>query len=310
MALRLANYLLAERPDLPPRVGALAGEGLIDVAEACEEMDAECGCTGSVLALLCCPDCLAMVREALAGAEPHIALDAVKLLAPVPRPGKLFCLAGNYEEHIREGGRQEVHGSDRATPRVFMKPVPNTVCGQGDPIPVARTTQFLDYEGELAVIIGKGGKYIPAAEALDYVCGATCLNDVSERRLHVWDRPEDRPWDRFFDWLNGKWYDNFAPMGPCAVPLPDLGDVQDLRLVTRVNGETVQNTSTAQMIFTVAQQIEYISHMLTLEPGDVIATGTPAGVGIARGVPLQAGDVVEVEVEGIGVLRNPVAPEP
>jgi 2,4-diketo-3-deoxy-L-fuconate hydrolase len=310
MTLRLVNYVPIARPDWPPRVGALTDAGIVDVAEACEAADAQCACAGAVVDLLSCPDCLALAREAAAALEPTVSLAEVKLLAPVPRPGKLLCLAGNYEEHIREGGRAEVHGSDRATPRVFLKPVPNTVCGPDDPILVGRTAQFVDYEGELAVIIGRRGKYIPAAEALSYVGGVTCLNDVSERRLRIWERPEDRPWDRFFDWLNGKWCDSFAPMGPCVVPPADLGDVQNLRLVTRVNGEVVQQTSTAQMIFTVAQQIEYISHLMTLDPGDVIATGTPSGVGIARGVPLAVGDTVEVEIEGVGLLRNPVVAEP
>ena len=310
MVLRLVNYVPADRPDWPPRAGALVEDGLVDIAEACEATDSECGCDGSVVGLLACPDCLEVAREAVAQAAGIVPLAQVKLLAPVPRPGKLLCLAGNYAEHITEGGRAELHQSDRATPRVFMKPVPNTVCAPDDPILIGKTAQFVDYEGELAVIIGRRGKYIPAAEALSYVGGVTCLNDVSERRLKIWERPEDRPWDRFFDWLNGKWCDSFAPMGPCAVPVSDIGDLQALKLITRVNGQTVQEASTAQMIFTVAQQIEYISHLMTLDPGDVIATGTPAGVGTARGVALQPGDVVEVEVEGIGVLRNPVAREP
>lgn len=309
MTLRLVNYVPAGRPDWPPRAGALVEGGLADIAEACEATDSDCGCDGSVVGLLACADCLEVAREAVAQAAGIVPLAQVKLLAPVPRPGKLLCLAGNYEEHIREGGRAELHQSDRATPRVFMKPVPNTVCGPDDPILIGKTAQFVDYEGELAVIIGRRGKYIPAAEALSYVGGVTCLNDVSERRLKIWERPEDRPLDRFFDWLNGKWCDSFAPMGPCAVPLAAVGDLQALKLITRVNGQTVQEASTAQMIFTVAQQIEYISHLMTLDPGDVIATGTPAGVGTARGVALQPGDVVEVEVEGIGVLRNPVARE-
>ena len=159
------------------------------------------------------------------------------------------------------------------------------------------------------MVIGKEAKCVSAAEADDYIFGYTLVNDVSERKLKVSQARETRAWDDFFDWLNGKWCDSFAPMGPCAVPLADVGDLQNLKLMTRVNGEVVQESSTAHMIFTVAQQIEYISHMMTLEPGDVIATGTPSGVGTARGVALAAGDVVEVEIERIGVLRNPVVVE-
>ena len=290
MALRLVNYLPADRPDLPPRVGALAGEGLIDVAEACEEMDAECGCAGSALALLCCPDCLAMVREALAGAEPHIALDAVKLLAPVPRPGKLFCLAGNYEEHIREGGRQEVHGSDRATPRVFMKPVPNTVCGQGDPIPVARTTQFLDYEGELGVVIGRRARNLKREEVWKHVRGFTCVNDITARDLQAKDG----------QWTRAKGFDTFCAVGPWIVPCGEA-PLHDLRIRTFVNDEKKQDASVRDMVFDIPRIIQFITEFMTLLPGDLIATGTPAGVG-----PLSPGSVVRVDIEGIGVLENTV----
>jgi len=286
------------------------------LAEVTELQLEECNCTGSVVELLACPECQASARQALVEAgdqAPGLPLAEVKLLAPVPRPGKLFCLAGNYAEHITEGKPSaapgEVHQSDRATPRIFLKPSTNTVCGPGDPVVIGRKAQFVDYEGELAVIIGKRGKYIPAAEALAYVGGVTCFNDVSERRLRIWDRPEDRPWDSFFDWLNGKWGDSFAPMGPCAVPLADISDLHGLQLTTRVNGAVVQSASTGDMLFSVAQVIEYLSQMVTLAPGDVIATGTPAGVGHARGVNLKPGDCVEVEITEIGVLRNPVQAE-
>lgn len=310
MSLQLVNFVPRSWPENAPRVGALVEGGIVDVAEACEAAGVDCGCAGSVVDLLSCDDdCLSAARQALAGATPTLPLGEARLLAPVIRPGKLFCLAGNYEEHIREGGREQIHQSDKATPRVFMKPSTNTVCGPDDPILLSRTAQFVDWEGELAVIIGRKGKYIPADEALGYVGGVTCMNDVSERRLKIRERPETRPWDKFFDWLNGKWYDSFAPMGPCAVPLADLPDLQDLKLTTRVNGKVMQDSNTAAMIFPVASLIEYISHMVTLEPGDVIATGTPAGVGHSQDIRLQAGDVVEVEIEDIGILRNPVLNE-
>lgn len=308
MSLKLVTYIPRCWPDSPPRAGALVGEGVVNLAEACEAADLECDCPNSVAALLACRDCLSLVREAVAAAHDATPLADVRLLAPVPRPGKILCLAANYPEHIKEG-RGSVHESDMATPRVFMKPVPNTVCGPDDPLLHGPMTRFLDYEGELAVIIGKRGKYIQPKDALSHVGGVTCFNDVTDRRLKIWDRPETRPIDGFFDWINGKWVDNSAPMGPCAVPLEDIGDLQALKLATRVNGETVQDADTSHMIFSVARQIEYISHMMTLEPGDIIATGTPAGVGIIRGVPLQPGDVVEVEIEGIGILRNPVVAE-
>lgn len=314
MTLRLVNYLPRGTAGsaAEPRLGALRGESVVDVAQLCDREAEDCSCTGSVVALLSCPECQAAARHVLAEAgeaAPALPLSQVRLLPPVPHPGKLFCLAGNYAAHIQEGGRGELQAADMATPRIFLKPSTNTVCGPDDPIIIGRRAEFVDYEGELAVIIGRRGKYVAADEALRCVGGITCFNDVSERRLHIWDRPQERPWDRFFDWLNGKWWDTFAPMGPCAVPLADINDLQNLTLTTRLNGEIVQSASTADMIFSVARTIEYLSQMVTLAPGDVIATGTPAGVGKASGRALQPGDVVEVEITGVGVLRNPVVAE-
>jgi 2,4-diketo-3-deoxy-L-fuconate hydrolase len=186
--------------------------------------------------------------------------------------------------------------------------VPNTVCGDGDAIPITPTAQFIDYEAEVAIVIGKAGKYIAAEEAAEYIAGVTAMNDVSERRLKLWERKDEREWDKFFDWLNGKWMDNFAPMGPCIVPAADV-DLDNLVLRGYVNDELRQEGNTAEMFHSAAKTVEYISLMLTLEPGDVIALGTPAGVGAARGTKLVPGDVVRVEVEGVGALTNPVVAE-
>lgn len=313
MPLQLVNFVPVTWTEAPPRAGVLHAGAILDVAELCEAADRDCGCAGSVLDLLCCGDCLAQVREALecyADVTPQLPLAQAKLLAPVPRPGKLFCLAGNYEAHRREGGRvQQAEMQSDRLPQVFLKPSTNTVCGTGDPILIPRGANFIDYEGEMAVIIGKRGKYIKAEDALEHVCGVTCLNDVSERQLRVRENPSEKSWDNFFDWLNGKWFDNFAPLGPCAVPLADTPGWDRLHLLTRVNGEVVQETLTGEMTFSVPEQIEFISRTITLEPGDIIATGTPAGVGKARGVALKPGDVVEVEIEGIGTLSNPVVAE-
>jgi 2,4-didehydro-3-deoxy-L-rhamnonate hydrolase len=313
MALKLVNYVPLTWTDAVPRAGVLIADAVVDVAELCEMADRECGCAGAVIDLLACTDCLQMVREALAIAgdeAPRLPLAQTRLLAPVLRPGKLLCLAGNYASHRNEGGRvQQAEEIKKGLPQVFLKPSSNTVCGTGDPIIIPRGANFIDYEGELAVIIGKRGKYIKAEDALEYVCGVTCLNDVSERQLRVRENPSEKSWDNFFDWLNGKWFDNFAPMGPCAVPLSDTPGWDQLHLVTRVNGQQVQETMTGEMTFSVPETIEFISRSVTLEPGDVIATGTPAGVGKVRGVALQPGDVVEVEIDGIGVLSNPVIAE-
>ena len=236
------------------------------------------------------------------------ALDSVRLLAPLPMPRKLFCLAGNYGEHIREGGG-DYPGKEKMTPRFFMKPASTTVTHPGDPILISRHAQCTDWEIELGVVIGKKGKYISAAEAYDYVLGYTVVNDVSERKLKVSPQREPRDMDGFFDWLNGKWLDSFAPMGPCIATKDEVGDVMNLRITLSVNGDLKQDGNTGQMIFDPAELIEFISSYVTLEPGDVISTGTPSGVGSTTGTFLKDGDVVVGEVEKIGRLENPVCAE-
>ncbi len=266
-------------------------------------------------------DALAKVRGIVARCEAGEAPDGtwwplwdVRLEAPIARPGKLFALAGNYAEHIMESTSKKlqgtgVTGSDLATPRVFMKPPTNTVCAAGDPIIVGKGATFVDWEAEVGVIIGKPGKYISREDAMAHVGGITIVNDVSERELKIWDRPEDREWDKFFDWLNGKWCDSFAPMGPCAVPIGDIENVDRLALELWVNGELKQDGNTGQMIFKIPDILAYISSICTLHTGDVIATGTPSGVGHAQGIRLKPGDTVRIELEGVGVLENPVVAE-
>jgi len=230
------------------------------------------------------------------------------LAASVPRAPKLLCLAGNYAEHIREGG-DEAPEKTTTTPRVFMKPPSTTIIASGDRVVVPSNAGSIDWEGELGVVIGRRGKNISAMEALNHVAGYTIGNDISERSLVVPDGRAAREGDGWFDWLNGKWQDTFAPMGPCVVTTDDIPDPQVLGLRTRVNGETKQDANTVQMIFSCAELIEWASRLVTLEPGDVISTGTPSGVGSVRGEKLVPGDVVEVEIERIGILSNPVVGE-
>jgi 2-keto-4-pentenoate hydratase/2-oxohepta-3-ene-1,7-dioic acid hydratase in catechol pathway len=230
-------------------------------------------------------------------------LSQVKLRPPVPDPRKVFALAGNYAEHIMEGGRR-LEQQDKETPRVFMKPPTSTVIGLNDPIIITDVAKTVDYEGEMAIVIGRRAKGIKAEDAKRYVAGFTILNDVSERRLVIRKRSSDREQDRWFDWLNGKWLDSFAPTGPVLTTLDEIGDPHNLKLQTRVNGEVRQNANTGQMIFHYNEIIEYISAIVTLEPGDLISTGTPAGVGATTGTYLKPGDTVEIEIEGIGTLRN------
>jgi len=243
--------------------------------------------------------------ESLAG--PIRPLDQVRLKAPVPQARKLLALAGNYQEHVREGGRP-THTKEETYPYFFMKPPSTGLIGSGEPVRLPKMARKLDYEGELVIVIGRRGRSIPAEQAYRYVAGYTVMNDVSERSLTSKEPPRvERERDKFFDWLVGKWFDGAAPCGPWLVTREEIEDPHSLHLRTRVNGEVRQEASTGDMIFRVPEIIEFISRILTLEPGDLIATGTPGGVGSARGVFLQPGDTVEVEIEGIGLLSNPIA---
>ena len=223
---------------------------------------------------------------------PLLAVDSVRLMAPV-MPGKIVAIGLNYLDHVRESGMDVPR-----TPLVFAK-FPSSVIGPDDAIEIDHEmTERVDWEVELAVIIGRRMRNVPAGEALDYVFGYTVGNDVSARDLQFGDG----------QWTRGKSLDTFCPLGPVIVTPDELGDVQGLALTTRVNGEVVQSSSTSQMIFGVAELLAFCSRQFTLEPGDVLLSGTPWGCG-EWATPqrhLVPGDVVEAEVEGIGVLRNPV----
>lgn len=234
-------------------------------------------------------------------------LSEVQLAAPVPRPDKILALAGNYRAHIQEGGGQVVD-RDNSTPRVFIKPV-STVNHHRGTIRIPRRSNAVDYEIELGVIVGRRCRYIKAKEALQYVAGYTVFNDISARKLEIGRSRLPRDGDRWFDWLNGKWFDTFAPMGPFLVTSDEVGDPQRLKMRLWVNGELRQNADTGQMIYSVAELLEWITEFVTLEPGDVIATGTPAGVGHSTGRYLRPGDIIDAEIEKIGQLRSIVAAE-
>jgi 2,4-diketo-3-deoxy-L-fuconate hydrolase len=230
----------------------------------------------------------------------------VELLAPIRNPPKFFLLAGNYAEHIEEsGGKAEER--EHTFPYFFMKPPSTTITDPEKPIRLpAISPNKIDWEVELAVVIGRKVKGIKAKDALGAVAGYTIVNDVSDREFRLNPARRKRPNDSFFDWLHGKWHDGFAPLGPCIASPDEIQDPQRLRITLRVNGETMQDSNTGRMVFTVAELIEYLSSFVTLEPGDIISTGTPGGIGAPRGRFLKPGDVVEAEVEGIGILRNPV----
>ncbi len=211
---------------------------------------------------------------------------------PLPDPDKILCVGFNYPAHAAE-----MVTEIPTAPNIFAK-FRNGLIGSGDRIVLPDASIEIDYEGELAAVIGKQCSRIDASEALDYVVGYTALNDVSARDLQF----------RTSQWTLGKAIDTFCPMGPVLTLSDEIPDPQALRLITRLNGEVVQESSCAAMIFSVAQTVAIVSSVITLEPGDVISTGTPSGVGWKRDPPrfLRSGDTIEVEISGIGVLRNEV----
>ena len=226
--------------------------------------------------------------------EATLKLSKVKVLAPVLSPPKIVCLGLNYREHAAE---QKASLPDE--PIIFMKPR-TAIIGPDEPIVKPSFVKQLDYEAELVVIIGKKGKDIPVEDAERYIFGYTCFNDVSARDIQFKDK----------QWTRGKSFDTFAPMGPCITTVDQIGDPTNLQVRAWVNGELRQNGSTSSMVFNVYQIVHELSRVMTLEPCDVIATGTPAGVGFAmKPEPkfLEEGDIVEIEVEKIGKLRNQVA---
>ena len=289
-----------------------------DRALARKEKRDPAGCFDSMLSLLeAGAKGMSAVRKAVKSVEEKLGdqpkadgkttlpLSRVRLKAPMPNPRKLFCLAGNYQDHIEEGGGKMAL-QDKETPRVFMKPPTSTVIGPGDTIRIPPVAQSIDWEGELAVVIGRRAKGVTAADALKHVAGYTVMNDVSERSLLIKKRTKSRPKDEWFDWLNGKWLDTFAPQGPWIVTSDEIKNPQDLNISTYVNGLRKQFNNTGQMLYPVASIIEYISAIITLEPGDIISTGTISGVGATTGSFLSDGDRVEIEISRIGVLRNNV----
>ncbi|MGW4127237.1 fumarylacetoacetate hydrolase family protein [Amycolatopsis japonica] len=217
----------------------------------------------------------------------------VRLTAPVPDPAKVLCVGLNYKDHVAETGRALPEYPD-----IFVK-FATTLVGPEDEIQGAEVSANLDFEGEVAAVIGRRARRVPEEEALGHVAGLAPFNDISARDLQY----------RGTQWTAGKTVDHSTPWGPALVTLAEVGDPQTLDLVTRVNGTELQRSNTRHQIFQIARVVSYLSGFLTLEPGDVIATGTPQGIGAKRTPPiwLKPGDIVEIDVERVGVLRNRVA---
>lgn len=229
-------------------------------------------------------------------ADSTFPLSSVQLLAPVPRPPKLICVGLNYRDHAAEA-RQEIP----TVPTIFAK-FSNVVIGSGQPIVLPKNSRKPDYEAEFAFVIGTGGRHIAAEAWRDHVFGYTIFNDVSARDVQ----------SATSQWMIGKSFDTFAPMGPYLVSADEIADPHALEIKLSIGGETLQHSNTRELIFKIPDLVAFLSSVVTLEPGDVVATGTPAGVGFARRPPryLQPGDEVVVSIEGLGELRNPVAAEP
>ncbi len=289
--------------------GILIDGGIIDIPSAWAWPDAP----RSVKEILeKGPSCLAKLAELADRADILAPLDSVRLLAPILKPGKVIALAGNYSEHIKEAGLAlGLSDSPRKTtvPRPFLMP-PTVVIGSAEQIPWPSYSEQIDYEVELAVVIGKRAKSVSVDESLDYVAGYTICNDVSARSVTFKKGRAERPWDEFYDWLNGKWADGFLPIGPYLFTRDEIADVQNLEMELKVNNEVRQKANTSQMIYPVADVVSFLSHTMALEPGDVIATGTPAGVAAATGKFLQPGDRIECTIEKLGTLTNTLGQRP
>lgn len=237
----------------------------------------------------------AAAQKAIDGATESLAVSTVKILAPIPRPGKIICIGLNYSDHAAETGQPIPK-----YPIVFSK-YANTVIATGEAIVLPRVTNEVDYEAELGFVIGKTARYVSAADALDYVAGYMPINDVSARDYQT----------RISQWTMGKTFDTFAPMGPALVTSDEVGDAGNLKISLSINGEVLQDSNTNQLIFGIAQLVEALSEVMTLEPGDIVSTGTPPGVGMARNPKryMKPGDVVDITIEKLGTLSNPVVGE-
>lgn len=306
MSYRLITYIAS---DGAPRAGLLAGEIAIDLKSGIEALKTRSGNgtfdAASTISVVQAWDIAApLVAEVAAAAGKGIKTmprSEIKLTAPLLYPNNIFCAAANYRDHFREMSNHDVDKS-KIKPYFFNKVARQTVIGTDERIKRPKVCQKLDWEAEIVAVIGKRGRNIKAANALDHVMGYTIINDLSARDFI--QRP-DWPLIRS-DWLWQKSFDTSAPMGPWITPKSEVPDPQNLKIDTWVNERHEQDTHSREMVFTVAEQIEALSEHFTLLPGDVIATGTGSGVGHPKNRFLNPGDTVRIEIEALGELRNPV----
>ena len=285
--MKLVTYL----SDRGPRVAGVREGACVDLNKTDVRVPA---CLKELLAQG--PDGLAIAADALAIGDP-IPIEQINLVPAVPRPEKIICVGLNYADHAAESG-----GQVPPEPILFNK-FPTAISGDWQPIVLPRLSGEVDYEAELVVVIGTGGRNIPREKALECVGAYCCGTDVSARDWQL-RKPGGQ-------WLLGKTFDTFAPIGPALTTADEIPDPGKLRIQLRLNGQTMQDSNTAELIFPVDELITYVSGICALSPGDLIFTGTPPGVGFARKPPvfLKPGDTVEVEIEKLGTLRNPVVEE-
>jgi 2-keto-4-pentenoate hydratase/2-oxohepta-3-ene-1,7-dioic acid hydratase in catechol pathway len=273
------------------RLGAVVDDELVDLASARPDLPHE-----MVALLHGGAPALAAARDAVAQARQRIPLSQVTLNAPIARPPKFLAIGLNYAEHVKEGGREMP-----AFP-VFFNKQSTCVCGPRDPFHIPRVSAMVDYEGELGFVIGRRCRHVPKQRAHEVIAGYLIVNDVSVR-----------DWQKMSPTMTlGKSFDTHGPIGPFLVTPDEIGDPHQLSIRTLVNGELRQDSNTKHMVLSCFDQVEWVSKVCTLEPGDIITTGTPAGAGAFMSPPrfLQAGDVVRVEIERIGYLENRAIPEP
>jgi len=269
-----------------PRVGVVVDGRVADVPEATDMLD------------------ILLRRLTPMPGSASTPLSEVTLYAPVPRPGKIFALAQNYAEHLAEAGMTPPPKAARK-PLVFCK-LPSSVIGPDEPVVLPTVSDTVDWELELAVVIGRVARHVPVEDAMDVVAGYSIFNDISARTMSYPDRTVFGPTEEWFDFINGKWCDTFSILGPSLVTADSVPDPHDLAMQLSVSGVVYQDASTADMIYRIPEVIAFVSTWSTLEPGDVIATGTPAGTGYAHDRYLRAGDVIEATIDGLGTIRNPV----
>jgi 2-keto-4-pentenoate hydratase/2-oxohepta-3-ene-1,7-dioic acid hydratase in catechol pathway len=273
-----------------PQLGAVTGERIVPLNTAAPRLPAD------MIGLIASwPEAEAEVRRIAEDAAGALALDGVHLMAPIRRPGKIMAIGLNYADHVAESGME--------TPKhqVWFSKAPTSANGPHDAVQVPKVSQALDYEAELVAVVGRGGRHISAADAPSTVFGYCCGNDATER---AWQH-------RTPQWVLGKSFDTHAPFGPWITTADEVADPHVLSIRCLVNGEVRQDSNTRHLVFSLWDQIEHLSQAMTLEPGDLIFTGTPGGIGAAM-KPMQflkAGDRVRVEIEGLGALDNPCAPE-